>query len=108
MAWQWSHSQEAYQNVREQIKILDVETLATILAEWSEYGRFQNPDYEDSFGELYNKDLNTFRNLPLDVLSDVVWDRASELSLCTNGGWLAHLCPYGCGCHMSPFDTVED
>ena len=34
MAWSWSHSQEAYENARENLSELDKETLEIIFAEW--------------------------------------------------------------------------
>ena len=34
MAWSWSHSQEAYENARENLSTLDRETLEIIFAEW--------------------------------------------------------------------------
>lgn len=41
-----------------------------------------------------------------DVLVDDIWERASNLATCTNGGHDAWMCPFGC--HMVSFSTFSE
>jgi hypothetical protein len=99
MAWGWSHSNEAYADAYANLQGLDREALETILAEW----RCYSPDHADADSEGFVADRYaqvyadvTGAAYPTDVLADSIWDSASELATCDNGGWNAWVCPYGC------------
>jgi hypothetical protein len=83
--------------------------LVEIYAEWRVYEHLksQDPDDIDPAGgwddPVYQAALKEAKQLPADALADDVWERASELRTCTNGGHEAWICPYGCLSHMVPF-----
>lgn len=96
MAWEWSHTDEAYRDAQENVQHLSKKTLLVILREWS---------YEDMEKSGKNPSFRLHkgvRKLPKDVLADAVWERMEELRACTNGGWEAYCCPDGC--HTVPFE----
>lgn len=107
MAWEWSHTPEAYENVRNNISTLDHENLAVIVAEiaakiWDD----ENEDKNLSFNNgKYDKFLSEAKELPHDLLADVVWKFAEKHRTCDNGGFNAHICPYGC--HTVSFDHED-
>ena len=111
MAWSWSHTGEAYAAAERNLRRLDRETLETILAEWRCYVPDESDvSFEDSFNaEGWDAAITGVREsrLPLDVLADDIWDRASDFATCDNGGWNAWLCPFGCGPHTVPFDDEK-
>ena len=41
-------------------------------------------------------------------LAESIWPRMEELATCTNGGWEAYCCPYGCGPHMVTFSSADE
>jgi len=108
MAWEWSHTQEAYRDAETNFRNLPLSTQAVIYAEWqaAELGDFE-PQFND---HKYRRELRRAHSLARrsprhwqDCL-DMVWERVEGQAICTNGGWEAWLCPFGCGCHMVPFD----
>lgn len=111
MSWEWSHTQEAYAAVSQNIYALPDDKLAVIWAEW----RAAEPrgDYGDVDLNLhrYRRELRRayswLRRDRRDELANEVDARTSELATCTNGGWKAWCCPFGCGCHMVPFDVTR-
>lgn len=110
MAWEWSHTDEAYSNAREQVEALPRAELLTILREWAYHDREQA-------GRLRGRAIGPsgrvrgfrlpagMRRLTADVLVDLIWSRMEEQRTCTNGGWAAYCCPDGC--HTVPFDPVD-
>ena len=108
MAWSWSHSQEAYENARENLSTLDRETLEIIFAEWraaqGKGGIIHNHNHFHQ--RKYDRALKHAKTLPDDVLADFIWERASEQATCDNGGWNAWMCPSGC--HTVPFSLVAE
>lgn len=108
MAWSWSHTAEAYDNARLNIQDLPHEDLVTILAEirakkWDD----DNPDEPLSFNNgKYNEFYEESDKLSNDILADAIWEFASEYRTCDNGGFNAHVCPYGC--HTVSFDRNEE
>lgn len=104
MAWSWSHTAEAYTNARAQLEALDRETKVTIAAEWLSQNKTK-PDHIDI--KRYKKSMSKAQRMPEDVLHDFIWEKMEALATCTNGGWEAWCCPFGCMCHMVPFDPVE-
>jgi hypothetical protein len=110
MAWSWSHTGEAYAAAERNLRRLDRGTLEEILAEW----RCYRPGHPGADGEGFvssgwDAALAAVRAdaMPVDVLADDIWDRASDYQTCDNGGWNAWLCPFGCGPHCVPFDDGE-
>lgn len=113
MSWSWSHTAEAYENARENLGRMAYQTLQIIWAEWEAFepsrdepGRQFDSSSSSQLNEAkYKAALETAKTLPKDVLAEAIWDKASELATCTNGGWEAWLCPFGCGCHMVSFSN---
>ena len=110
MAWSWSHSQEAYENARENLSTLDRETLEIIFAEWraaqGKGGVIHNHNHFHQ--RKYDRALKHAKTLPDDVLADFIWEQASELATCDNGGFNAWMCPSGCGCHCVSFSPPAE
>ena len=110
MSWSWSHSQEAYANAQDNLQSLPRETLEVIFAEWraaqGKGGIIHDYDHFDQ--RKYKRALTFASTLPHDVLTDFIWERASEYATCDNGGFNAYMCPGGCGCHTVSFSTREE
>ena len=105
MVWEWSHTAEAYENARQQIAAQDRDWLAVCWAEIQARG--SREDYPDGFNsEAYETALKHSASLASDDLADAIWDFSADQRDCTNGGWAAHCCPWGC--HTVPFDPVEE
>lgn len=109
MAWEWSHTAEAYDNAHENVRKLDPETLAVIYAEWrvttsGPRGRFCTERYPLALLGARNR----IARLGADYVADVIFEWMSEQALCENGGHFAWACPHGCGCHMVSFDREDE
>lgn len=107
MAWSWSHSPEAYNNARQNVFNRDREWLQVVWAEW----QATIPHPEHGIGFHAELDLAKYESLMVEAkalsdeaLAESIWERAVELGHCTNGGWEAWCCPFGCGCHTVSFD----
>lgn len=108
MAWEWSHTPEAYENARMNLEDLSHEELAVIMAE------IVSKKYDDEFPEepsaykngFYEKALKNSKETPKDTLVNSIWEFAEEHRTCDNGGFNAYVCPYGC--HTVSFDRKED
>lgn len=107
MAWSWSHTQEAYLNVRENIRDLPGKVMREILAEWAAKTG-DGPDDFDDDAFLEERSRLEEQGVPLDVMADRIYDLASDQATCTNGGHKAWLCPFGCGPHMVGFDRERE
>ena len=121
MTWEWSHSGEAYQNARQQLEALPRETRNVIAAEW--LAAIPHPRHGIDFhAELdtrkYYRALVRVAKWSDEEINEFIWSGAQReenkvqigmegLRNCTNGGWKAWCCPFGCECHMVPFDPVE-
>lgn len=115
MAWEWSHAPEAYANGLEVLSRFPLKELQVILAEWNST-EFRNPDtmegpdldltvYEDELAKVKEADHKRHmagysRKERKIHMAEEIWEKASELRTCTNGGHKAWACPYGCGCHL--------
>ncbi len=109
MAWEWSHTAEAYDNARSNVADLPKRQLLEILREWAYQDR-------ETAGTLRTRNgskrvagfrlPNGIRRLTRDVLADLVWTRAEEHRTCTNGGHAAYVCPDGC--HTVSFDRDSE
>lgn len=108
MAWEWSHSYEAYDNVRENIhnKVeKDREEMEEVWGEW--YAYFLERYMEVPFLDSIEAGRKTAEGLSNYDLAETIWKLSEAQSICENGGFEAWICPYGCGCHMVPFDLIE-
>ena len=105
MAWSWSHTTEAYVHAAEQVHHLSKKTLVVIYAEWKTHRPDEGPEHFDQ--AAYDTALKDARKLAHDILAEAVWEKAEAQALCTNGGWEAWLCPFGCCCHMVPFSPPK-
>lgn len=107
MTWEWSHTNQTDENARLNLADKPRAWLEECLAEWkatkyqSEFSG--NPQFRDN---RYEKCLAYVKGLPEDVIIDAIWEKAEELRSCTNGGYMAHMCPYGC--HMVSFDRQPE
>tara|TARA_Y100000034_G_C6704283_1_gene310771 strand:+ start:209 stop:520 length:312 start_codon:yes stop_codon:yes gene_type:complete len=98
MAWEWSHTAEAYADAETHLQALPRETLNIIFAEW------QANDSDGFNSAKHDTALKEAATLSREHLTEYIWQQASEQATCTNGGWEAWLCPFGCGCHLVPFN----
>lgn len=103
MSWEWSHSQEAYQNVMDNIAKQDRNFLVVCFAEWEAYDKSEVGNFNN---QAYERGLANSADLSNDVLAGHIWDKALEQKICTNGGHEAWVCPWGC--HLVSFDNEEE
>lgn len=100
MAWSWSHTPEAYANAEANFRALPREELLVIWKEWQattiSEESFSIPEFHE---KRYARLTGAGRSA--EDLADYCWPRIEEFATCTNGGWQAWVCPYGC--HMVPF-----
>lgn len=107
MAWNWSHTEEAYIDARENLRKLPRDELLMIRREWIAYVLDANDADNEGFSiSKYEEAVakRTFEDQTTEELADYIWDRASDVQICDNGGWNAWVCPYGC--HTVPFSPV--
>lgn len=104
MAWSWSHTAEAYASLSERIGLQSREWLQIVYAEW-EAAEPDDDGGEAGFNEAkYKEALAHAKTLDGEVLADYIYTKAEEQALCTNGGWEAWCCPWGC--HLLSFSEV--
>ena len=133
MSWSWSHTTEAYHYARKRLHSKPKGTLGVIWAEWKTYHKAQAEAREEArkeaeenewtfdpdsvlesrdFDQAYYKEKRAeakdiVGRVGKEPLADEIWEWASEYATCTNGGWKAYMCPYGCECHMVPFSKEK-
>lgn len=113
MTWEWSHTIEGMHNVCSNIARLSREDLEVIYAEWKAAkgrGHFHPRSFqlgEDCDLRAHDRALGKARLMDTEVLVDKIWDLCSTQALCSNGGWEAYVCPYGCPIHRVSFDHEE-
>jgi hypothetical protein len=110
MAWEWSHTQEAYNNAKRNMEALDRATREVIAAEWMGTPSYWHKTADGVFRYDTNLDLKRYYKALCRVkrwtdkkMNEFIWKNMEELATCTNGGWEAYCCPHGCGCHMVSF-----
>src|SRR5438874_1632728 len=115
MAWSWSHTSEAYEYAREELLEQEREWLEVVFAEWraaQEKHSHINPVHANFNERKYERALKWAKSLRDDlaeeVLAEFIWEKMEAQATCTNGGWEAWCCPYGCVCHMVPFSPEEE
>lgn len=132
MAWEWSTGIEAKQYAENKLHKMSQKNLRIIWAEWKTWQKAQKEKFEeackeaeengwpeptqgfdshdfdqDYYQEQYEEARLIIKRVGKEPLADDIWKWASELRTCTNGGWEAWMCPYGCQCHMVPFGPKE-
>ncbi len=106
MAWEWSHTEEAYSNALDNLIKQEHFWLAMCLAEIT--ASTSHPDYcgdhilDDKKYDLYRSKYEAWEQ---DDLINAIWRFAEEYRTCDNGGFNAHVCPYGC--HTVSFDNED-
>jgi hypothetical protein len=95
MAWEWSHSPEAYGHARDNLHAESREFLEVAFAEIK--GSVKDSHYTYHLNmTLYGRELANAKTLPNDILADAIWEFAEEHRTCDNGGFNARVCPHGC------------
>ena len=113
MAWEWSHTDEAYQNAREQLNQVPDNELRVIFGEWWAHAQRKDKENICTFStsdfdpDIYQEGRNLAQELQPWTLAAFIWKRMEKLRTCDNGGHRAWACPYGCGAHMVPFNPVR-
>jgi hypothetical protein len=115
MAWSWSHTDEAYAAVEDQLQSKadaanngDDDAADWIQIVWAEWVASNWKDDRVTT----DLDLNKYERViarakrqgeehGYDKLAKDIWEWSSELATCTNGGWESWVCPHGC--HLLPF-----
>jgi hypothetical protein len=93
MAWEWSHTEEAYDYAREQLGKRPRKELMEIGKEWK--------------SKLHIRLALT--PMSDDCLADWIWEQASGYGAgrtCSNGGGELWMCPEGC--HTVDLDDMPD
>ena len=111
MAWEWSHTQEAYDNARKQLDIQTPQFLIVCWAEWRTHEREQQEAVSNSHRwmkryDRYHRTAESLWNQNPESVVEFVWEKMSEQRTCDNGGHRAWCCPEGC--HTVPFDEPSD
>ena len=81
MAWEWSHTQEAYDEAREILGTWDRHDLIYAIIE-DETEDFEGNGLED----FRLKRVMELTELPTDILADHAWSIAETNRTCSNGG----------------------
>jgi len=113
MAWEWSHTQEGYNNAYENLKNLEYDDLLTIYAEIVTCqcaNRDSDYPYQHTGTLYFNEDVyNGVRcaaeKLDAMILIEFIWQEMNIFRTCDNGGWNAWACPHGC--HTVSFSQEE-
>lgn len=101
MAWEWSHTQEAYDSAYDNLSNQSREFLEVTYAEIQALGKqWHNGTYkghtEPFYSSVYKRNLSSAKRTPTDLLVDAIWEFACNQATCDNGGYNAWVCPYGC------------
>lgn len=106
MAWEWSHTNEAYDTARDNLDNAPRAWLNIAFAEWKAKEIENANDEREPFGADYEQALvDAAQHMGRDALIEAIWDNASDQRTCDNGGFNAWMCPYGC--HTVSFDCNE-
>lgn len=103
MAWEWSHSPEAYSNARDNLHAESREFLEVAFAEVKASKPQEYGGHDLDLAE-YEKQLEFAKTLASETLADAIWEFAEQHRTCENGGHEAHVCPHGC--HTVSFDDL--
>lgn len=109
MAWSWSHTNEGIAAVQENLENLPREDREIMFAEWRAAQVRGTTELSHHFdNRRYERALKFVKTLPDDSLNEFLWEKTQEFATCSNGGWDAYCCPFGCGCHQVPFSLPAD
>lgn len=107
MTWEWSHTNEAYDNAYRNLQQFPLGKLQEIWCEIQTFEHCQtNEDYDNWDDNVYYQQLSKVTDQH-DLLVDWIWEWAANWRQCDNGGALLHLCPYNCGCHKVSVDLEK-
>ena len=105
MAWEWSHSEEAYNNARENLNNIPLSELLIIWGEIQASGvnEWEKIGHATAFDQdVYETTINGGPYTCQDLVKKI-WDHMKNKNkTCDNGGFNAWACPYGC--HTVSFD----
>lgn len=123
MAWDWSHTSEGVTVCWNNLGRMPISRLMEMHAEWlactppwHEHNVVHHLDVtkHDTLYEHFafihdcaashSDHLTQFRQ----YLTDQIWDCMQQFRLCTNGGWKAYGCPFGCPPHLVSFSSDEE
>jgi hypothetical protein len=105
MAWEWSHSAEAYDFARDFLgEKMAREELVIMAAEWDTFDRGKVEGAPAFDQEFYKERLAFYAGHAIETLTEKIWARMEEQRTCTNGGFKLWGCPYGCARHLVPVD----
>ena len=116
----WSHSEEAYAAVEEQLNNKAdeatngnqeaAEWLQVVWSEWVASDWREDRVTTDLDLRKYERAIARAKRqgeeLGYDKLASDIWNWSSKLGTCTNGGWNAWCCPHGC--HLIPFSVEAE
>ena len=103
MAWEWSHSPEAYEAAEQNLHKLGVGKLREIWAEWQVKLAETEEDEDGWDSDVYTRSITLARSFSKEQLAEQIWGWMEAQATCDNGGHEAWACPYGCGCHTVSF-----
>lgn len=110
MAWEWSSTLEG-DGVLANLENLPKEKLEVLFSEWrAAQGKGGVvDDFNPQFSKKkYDRALAYAKELSHDTLVEFIWEKMSAWARCDNGGFDAHCCPFGCGCHKVSFNVEEE
>ena len=104
MAWEWSHTDDAYINARENLNALSRDDVKII---YSEIKAYQKTEYmvNDAWFKTLKYELARAHKFATNTLIEFIWDFMGDFRTCDNGGFNAWCCPYGC--HTVSFDKEQ-
>ena len=103
--WEWSFTQEGMENIRENVHRMDKERLIVAYAEILHFRHVNKKndsaklDVSTWYKTVYAKKLTEARKQAkwsTEAIAEEVYYFAEEQADCTNGGFSAYVCPYGC------------
>lgn len=107
MAWEWSHTVEAYIAARRNLETQPNAWLARCYAEWHctrKDGAFSNRLHDMAERRALRLIAKGLR----DAIVNEIWEHAESLRTCDNGGFNAYMCPDGCHTVSFSGDATED
>jgi len=99
--WSWSHTAEGIDNVRRNIGLMSDDEIAVCYAEIRARIPSKCAYFEDGFHAgrypfaLAGARAKISKGMR-ELIEDAIFDFACEQALCDNGGFDAHVCPFGC------------
>ena len=104
MAWEWSHSPQAYHAAERNLSDNSKKWLTEVHAEWHSLTAAEDVHGRDFDQGAYKPALAKAKTLTKDELCAYIWKRMASQRTCTNGGGHAWACPFGCSSHLVSFN----